>query len=837
MTTKKKTQLKRAAISWLCVAALAGGSVPAGLPGIIPAVTAAAEDAIAEDHIIDLGKLVDYVSDSNNCPEGITVSYGTTIGGSENNSVIELTIKESGTYKLTGSNLIDDAYFDVKIIAAEGVNADIVCDNAYIKNTNGDYSYESSGGDDQEGSAGITSCTLYDYTYPFGTAESGQITLSGKLVVDTYTVDLYGYHRSTHFADENSHITADYTIVEYFKENDNTKDEAFYLNGAEYDASDYAGDCLCIKVNGNAVGVYTFTAGTDSIPQLYYYDDHSFGSDSDVCEHCGVEFVRYTVTFDDGSETPATERVIEGNAVAEPSSDPTAPVGKQFCGWYADEECNTKYDFDLPVTEDITLYAGWEALPVQSIAVKTAPKKTDYIEGEKFDPTGLVINEVYENGTLEVAYNDDTKNDFKFEPALTEELALTDEKVTITYGGKSIGQGITVAKKQLSSIAVKTAPKKTTYIEGEKFNPTGLVITLTYDNGKSEDVTYNDSTKGGFTFAPETLAVSDKNVTITYGGKTAQQAVTVTNKSLSSIAVKTAPKKTAYIESEKFNPTGLVITLTYNNGKTEDVAYSDSTKDGFAFAPETLAVSDKNVTITYGGKSVEQAVKVSSKSSGGSTGGSSGGSFGGSSGGGSSSTTTPTTTNPSIGGSSKSWSDVAADLGKLTSDSEATIELNGSTTVPVDVIKSIADTGSNVKLVINSAYAWVVDGSDITAPAAADLTFIKTASTKSDGLRGTEGTQFKINDTIIPTSLEIAFKTAHAVKFANSYKYVDGKLTFFTCAKLGADGKVILPDVDKKDNYVAMLCEFSDRPGDMDNDGIMNAMDASAILKRIVGLA
>ena len=209
-------------------------------------------------------------------------------------------------------------------------------------------------------------------------------------------------------------------------------------------------------------------------------------------------------------------------------------------------------------------------------------------------------------------------------------------------------------------------------------------------------------------------------------------------------------------------------------------------------------------------------------------------SSGGSSGGGSSRPTTPTTTNPSIGGSAKSWSDVAADLGKLTNGSEATIELNGSTSVSVDVIKAIADKDINVKLVIDSTFAWVVDGAEITAPAAADLTFIKTAGTKSSGLRGTEGTQFKINDTGVPTSLEIAFKKAHAGKFANLYKNVSGKLVFVTCAKLGEDGKVILPDVVEKGDYVAMLCEFSDRHGDMDNDGIMNAKDASAILKDIV---
>ena len=68
----------------------------------------------------------------------------------------------------------------------------------------------------------------------------------------------------------------------------------------------------------------------------------------------------------------------------------------------------------------------------------------------------------------------------------------------------------------------------------------------------------------------------------------------------------------------------------------------------------------------------------------------------------------------------------------------------------------------------------------------------------------------------------------------NLYKSVDGKLVFVTCAKLGVDGKVILPDVTEKGDYVAMLCEFSDRLGDMDNDGVMNAKDAAAILKDIV---
>ena len=33
-----------------------------------------------------------------------------------------------------------------------------------------------------------------------------------------------------------------------------------------------------------------------------------------------------------------------------------------------------------------------------------------------------------------------------------------------------------------------------------------------------------------------------------------------------------------------------------------------------------------------------------------------------------------------------------------------------------------------------------------------------------------------------------------------------------------------------------MVCAYSDLPGDMNNDGVLNALDASAVLKYIVGM-
>ena len=84
--------------------------------------------------------------------------------------------------------------------------------------------------------------------------------------------------------------------------------------------------------------------------------------------------------------------------------------------------------------------------------------------------------------------------------------------------------------KTLSSIAVKTAPTKITYTAGETFDPTGLVIEATYSDASKENITYSSSNSSQFTFSPSTntaLATTNTSVTITYGGKSCSQAITV----------------------------------------------------------------------------------------------------------------------------------------------------------------------------------------------------------------------------------------------------------------------------------------------------------------------
>lgn len=70
----------------------------------------------------------------------------------------------------------------------------------------------------------------------------------------------------------------------------------------------------------------------------------------------------YTVTFNVGGHgtAPAPQKVENGGKATKPEN-PTAK-GWRFDGWYTDEKCTARYDFDKAVTANTTLYAKWTQL-------------------------------------------------------------------------------------------------------------------------------------------------------------------------------------------------------------------------------------------------------------------------------------------------------------------------------------------------------------------------------------------------------------------------------------------------------------------------------------------
>lgn len=169
--------------------------------------------------------------------------------------------------------------------------------------------------------------------------------------------------------------------------------------------------------------------------------------------------------------------------------------------------------------DDIVFGKAKSSATLSSISVSTAPNKTLYVAGEYFDPTGLVITRTYSDSTSDTYTYANHTSDFTFSPTTSTALTTSHTSVTITYGGKTTSQAITV--KELSSIAVTTPPTKTVYDVGESFDNTGMVVTATYSDSSTADVT------SSCTFTPNSLTYGTTEVTVSYGGKTTTQAVTV----------------------------------------------------------------------------------------------------------------------------------------------------------------------------------------------------------------------------------------------------------------------------------------------------------------------
>lgn len=146
--------------------------------------------------------------------------------------------------------------------------------------------------------------------------------------------------------------------------------------------------------------------------------------------------------------------------------------------------------------------------------------------------------------------------------------------------------------KTLTSISVTTLPTKTSYYKNDTLDTTGIVVTGTYDDSSTSDIT------SGCTFSPTTLSTAGtQQITVTHSsGLTTHFNVTVSNttRTLSSIAVTTMPTKTTYIQGETLNTTGIVVTGTYSDSSTDEVT------SGCTFSPTTLnTVGTQQITVTH----------------------------------------------------------------------------------------------------------------------------------------------------------------------------------------------------------------------------------------------
>ena len=247
---------------------------------------------------------------------------------------------------------------------------------------------------------------------------------------------------------------------------------------------------------------------------------------------------------------------------------------------------------------------------------------------------------------------------------------------------------------------------------------------------------------------------------------------------------------------------------------------------------KSVTLDGKAVTLTNGKYTFKvtanctfEAEFVKKGGSSGGTGGSGGSSAGGSS----------TRSLPTINGIEKSWQSIVSDISMLPEGGSAVIALNGETVVPVEAVRAISDVKAKVEFVVSTAKSWMIDGAKITTVCAADFTALPGIAEKTS-LRGVNGAAFKGGDTGVPAVLKLTFRKEFAGQFANVYKLADNRLVFLQCVKITADGTALISGVNAAGEYAVMVCEYSDLIGDINNDGVLNALDASAILRHITGI-
>lgn len=171
---------------------------------------------------------------------------------------------------------------------------------------------------------------------------------------------------------------------------------------------------------------------------------------------------------------------------------------------------------------------------------------------------------------------------------------------------KTLEQSITLYAKwnevsqsaNVVSIEITSQPTKLTYIEGELFDKTGMVVEGTLSDGTTEIITnYTVMPNGELPLGLEMFSVS-------YGDLEVFGSLTVVAKQIVSVEIETMPTKTAYLNYETFDPSGLVLKVSYNNGK------SDLVDSNFKYDRGTLLNASNSTIVTYEGIEVEVPIAV-----------------------------------------------------------------------------------------------------------------------------------------------------------------------------------------------------------------------------------
>jgi hypothetical protein len=260
------------------------------------------------------------------------------------------------------------------------------------------------------------------------------------------------------------------------------------------------------------------------------------------------------------------------------------------------------YDKGKPGTQTVTVTMKKQSatftvtvVPVEQLSIQQPPAAAAFMQGDNFDPAGLVAWVEYRNRAVPGE---------KISPARLSFSGYNKDKagvqtVTADYYGKRASFNVTVAA--LMGIVVTSPPDTTDYFTGEDLDLTGIVVTGTWEGvgEKTAAVTL------------ENLSSFDKNragkqdVFITYQGKTASFSVTFVG--MQALAVARPPEKLNYENGEKLDLSGLIVQGTRTGATSIEMVDNSRLKiSGY----DRFKGGNQTITVTLGGKNTTFRVTV-----------------------------------------------------------------------------------------------------------------------------------------------------------------------------------------------------------------------------------
>lgn len=248
-------------------------------------------------------------------------------------------------------------------------------------------------------------------------------------------------------------------------------------------------------------------------------------------------------------------------------------------------------------------------IKVTNINVVYQPVTNEYVTGALFKDAGLSATATFEDGTTKNISADNrvyTINGNVFENGQAfDDSMVGDTVIKLSYGNDETVDPngvfgdvpVSVKKATIKEISIFSTPQKKNYVVGDEYDPSGLVVSALFANEGSDETTLvvldpSEYTVTGF---DSSKAVASQTLTIVYNAEpsiTTSYDISIVEVGVLGVEIDSYPRLT-YEVGEEFDPSGLSVLVTYNNGKEVPIDRSSYyTFDGTSYSAVDAATGE-----------------------------------------------------------------------------------------------------------------------------------------------------------------------------------------------------------------------------------------------------